>query len=639
MFIREHKTNNKKTGAVYLKHSLVESFRSDKGSRQRSIMQLGVLSLPKRQWPMLAAELERRLAGEAGSSSQLPLIAPDNDILDVADEAMDRYRFLQARKKERTERHGQRQLKTIDLDSATTSWSRTLGPELAAHHIWNELGFPEILKDCRFSARERSLAEAVVVGRLVSPGSDLATWRWIRAETAIAELTEVTLEQVAKDSVYEIADQLLQHKDAIEKHLLKRENELFPDRGSLYLFDLTNFYMEGQCLGNALAKYAKSKDKRNDCCLISLALMVDSEGFPIASRVYEGNVSEPSTLKEILADMGYLENHSQLELVDTKPTLAMDRGIATKENVAFLRSEGFSYIVIERSPRQKEYGDQFAAYEETFECLERPGHRDVWIRKVAGPDDETARVLCLSEGRKAKEEAIANRWEERARDDLKRLQNSIRKGTIKAIDKVNQRIGRLRERYPGFGKCFLVTVELSDDKKKARALTWEDKERETKDEETPPLYGCYVIETSHSELEAMDIWHLYMTLTRVEEAFRSLKSDLGARPVHHQLARRTGAHLFTALLAYHLLICIEYQLARFGDHRQWQTIRKVLRTHQRTTIIMTDEDDVIHHIRHCGQAEPCHRQIYTKLRIKNPLPRNHYEIARRWPAGSSDLNS
>ena len=184
-----------------------------------------------------------------------------------------------------------------------------------------------------------------------------------------------------------------------------------------------------------------------------------------------------------------------------------------------------------------------------------------------------------------------------------------------------------------------MTVELSDDKKKARALTWEDNKRETKDEETEPLYGCYVIETSHSELEAMDIWHLYMTLTRVEEAFRSLKSDLGARPVHHQLARRTEAHLFTALLAYHLLICIEYQLAGFGDRRQWQTIRKVLRTHQRTTIIMTDEDDVIHHIRHCGQAEPCHRQIYTKLRVKNPLPRNHYEIARRWPAGSSDLNS
>src|SRR5699024_7427267 len=112
-----------------------------------------------------------------------------------------------------------------------------------------------------------------------------------------------------------------------------------------------------------------------------------------------------------------------------------------------------------------------------------------------------------------------------------------------------------------------------------------------------------------------EVWQLYTTLTKIEDAFRSLKSDLGMRPVYHQLAERTKGHLFISVLAYHLLISIEFQLKEKGDHRSWSTIKKQLSTHQRSTVILTDEKDQIHHIRVSGTSEESHNEIYQLLGI------------------------
>lgn len=213
MFVRETKTKDKLTGTVYRKHTLVESFRSKKGPRQRTIMQLGTLDLPEKLWPALAAELERRLAGQSGTE-QSSFLKADKNVRKLADEAMEHYLFRQERKTERARRLEHRQLVGVDLNTATTSHSRSLGPELVGHQAWGNLRFPEILEGCGLSPRERSLAEAVVLGRLIEPGSDLATWNWIRNLSAATELVETSIEKVKKNSVCEIADQLLKHKEA-----------------------------------------------------------------------------------------------------------------------------------------------------------------------------------------------------------------------------------------------------------------------------------------------------------------------------------------------------------------------------------------------------------------------------------------
>ena len=330
MFIREAKTRNQKNSKVYRKYSLVESVRTEDGPRQRTVMQLAGLDLPKALWPMLAAELERRLAG-LGGAEQLALIDSDQAVRKTADRAMAHYFFEKNRTIGQEPNRGEQcLLTTVDMNSATTAWSRSLGPELVGHHVWNELKMPSILEQCGFSPRERSLAEAVVLGRLIAPGSDLATWRWLRDFSAVGELTEAPVAQVKKDAIYEITDEILLHKKTIEEHLLDREKQLFPNRESLYLFDLTNFYFEGQAKGNTLAAYGKSKEKRSDCPLVSLALVVDASGFPVTSRVYEGNIGEPVTLRQILEDMGWLASGAQLEIPGMQPTLAMDRGLATR---------------------------------------------------------------------------------------------------------------------------------------------------------------------------------------------------------------------------------------------------------------------------------------------------------------------
>ena len=627
MYIRETKTTNKKTGKVYRKYSLVESVRTEKGPRQRSVMLLKSLDLPESLWPVLAAELERRLAG-LGGAEQLALLDEDEKVRLTADRVMARYLFEKSRTVgEKPNRGEERELKTVDISSATTSFSRCLGPELVGHHVWKQLKMPAVLEECGFSPRERSLAEAVVLGRLIAPGSDLATWGWLRERSAVGELTEVAVAQVKKDAIYEITDQILLHKKTIENHLLEREKQMFPNRESLYLFDLTNFYFEGQAKGNALAARGKSKEKRSDCPLVSLALVVDSSGFPTMSRVYEGNIGEPATLRQILEDMGWIADQTEIKIPGVESILAMDRGLATRENLKLLHEEKIGYVIIERCERQREYMDTFNRWPEGFESLSKPGREDVWVVKVDGPDEHTTRVLCKSEAKCEKEKAMAERWVGHAQEDLERLSKSVTKGYVRAPEKVHQRIGRLKERYPGFDKRFEIELEFSTpEEEKVSALRWQRLAPQQEQDKT--LAGCYVIETTRTNGSAVDIWNLYMTLTRVEAAFRSLKSDLGTRPVFHQLATRTEGHLFTSVLAYHLLNCIEYQLARSGDHRRWFKIRDVLSTHQRSTIILTDAKGIVLHIRHSGQSEPAHSDIYKALGVKDTTQRNHYEVGR-----------
>jgi transposase len=648
MFIREIKTTNRKTGKIYIKHVLVESIRTETGPRQRRVMQLGQLDIPKKHWPLLAEELQRQLSGEQ-MTGQLSFI-PDNktkgqqelkqSLGRIADRAIGQYHAHKSLGQEKSPNSTKKTLrskepsngqgvflKTIDCNTLTSTSSRSLGPELVGYHAWQQLQLPTILKQCGLTTRQTALAAAVVIGRLIRPASDFSTWNWIRDHSSISELTGYPVSRISKDAVYEIADELLNHKSALEQHLFQQEQQLFPDRQSLYLFDLTNFHMEGVCAGNELAAFGKSKQKRNDLRLVSLALMVDSEGFPVTSRVYEGNIGEPVTLSQVLTDMGYLEPGGQLELLPDKPILVMDRGIATSGNLALIKQHQFQYIVVERAPRHQEYTADFRDYQDTFERIERTEDKDVWIKKVTTDDPKVCRVLCLSEGRQSKEQAIADRWVNRAITDLEKLRASLAKGSIKNLEKVHQRLGKIKGRYAGFGKRFTAEIIVDSDQRFATDLNWQELDAVSAEDDR--LFGCYVIETDQIDLASRQIWQLYMTLTRVEAAFHSLKTDLGTRPVYHQLASRTAAHIFISILAYHLLIAIEYQLSRNCDRRKWRTIRQILENHRRDTIVFTDDENVIHHIRQSGQAEPSHAEIYRRLDVKDPLKRNHYVVGRR----------
>lgn len=624
MFIREYKTKNQKTGTTYVTHRLVESYRIEQGSRQRIIMHLGTLTLDKSKWKKLAACLEARYKG------QISLFEEDPEIIAEVTKAIQHYEFIQEREADKKSQEHDVEMMNIDVNSLTFTKSRSLGSELVANEMWKKLAFDEILRKCQFNNKEIALAEAVIVGKLIHPSSDIGCYEWLKNKTSLIEMLPFNLENVGKDSIYGIADKLFIHKKYIESALRKRETKLFPNKETVFLFDLSNTFFEGSCHNNSLAKHGRSKEKRSDCPLVAFGLVVDNEGLPVLSQIYKGNQSEPCTLEDILDNI-YTE--SDILFSELLPTIAMDRGIATKNNIELLKKKNYPYVVIERSDSRKDFIEEFNTVEADFEqirkSLSEKNDTSVYVKKILS--EETCKVLCYSEARKHKEESIYTLKESRFIEDLTSLQTSVIKGNIKLLNKVYEKIGRIKEKYPSIAKYYDIKVIPNDKRLKttnkkaiAKDINWKKKDKQNN---TGDLAGCYILETSHKNLSARDIWELYMTLSKVESAFKSLKSDLGVRPVYHHSAERTQAHLFISILAYHLLISIENTIKKQGNRKSWDTIKNVLSTHQRSTAIFKDVNGIIYNIRSSGLPEGCHQEIYKILNVKDPLKKRRYKTS------------
>lgn len=626
MYIREAKTTIK--GKTYTVHRLVEAYKTVDGKpRQRVIMHLGTLEIPKNRWKELAFLLEQRIHGQATIQSLTP------DLERAADELYARGRFSKAKPQAEEQAEQDRELVEVDLHSISMTESRSLGPELVGGHMWERLGFEEILENSGMNALQRSVAKALVLGKLIQPTSELDTWRWLNKRTSLAEMTEEDITGLGKDSYYETADVLYANKSRIELELYNRETGLFSLDRRLFLFDLTNTYMEGDAKGNGLARYGKSKEKREDCPLVSLALVVDERGFPVYSRICRGNQSEPAALADVLEE---LEKDAGVLTGGRKPVIIMDRGIATRSNMDALKEKGYSYTVIERGPSEKEYEDDYRELKEALagenaqEKLsllgwQQAGEKEcVWIKGVECAD--SARILCFSIRKEAKELSMDRLKEQRFLEDMERLKKSVEAGNIMVPFKVGERIGRILQKYSGIGTCYGIDILYREDGKLAKSLQWTKKPIGA---QRPILAGCYVIETDRKGIGAQEIWQDYITITRVEAAFRDLKSELGLRPIFHHTEERTKSHLFIGVLAYHLLVGIENVLLENGDHREWKTVKSVLSTHQRATIILTGADKALYHIRVSGTPETDHLDIYRCFGIKNRLKRKKTVLNQR----------
>jgi len=615
MYIREVKTGKQLNNVSYVSHRLVESIQTDKGPRQRTIMHLGTLSLPKSDWKILAAILEQRILGQ-----QQLFEGIDADITGIADQLLRSFEYQKLHTDKTVVTPPVEDVVTADLNTVTISDNRSLGAELVAHDTWGRLGIDKILSECGFNVKQQALAQAVVVGRLINPGSELSTINWLKKQSSLIEFFEEDISKTGKDAFYEIADKLLVKREQIEQKLFANTRRLFPNDSTLFLFDLTNTYFEGQSSNNDLAKFGRSKEKRSDCRLVTLALMVDNTGMPVFSQIYGGNQSEPATLADVL---GKIQTESTL-YPELRPTIVMDRGIATRENIALVLAKEFNYVVIERSQAAKNYVDEITNFPEKFETIETAGGKKVFLQRL--PVDVGARVLCISEERRLKERAIDKLRETRLIDDLKRLSESVVKGNVALLEKVARRVGRLQEKYSSVAQYYDIAIKPDEDNNKAKSISWiKLPAGETKNQIT----GAYVIETNLQDLPNDKIWRTYHTLTEVESAFRSLKTDLGMRPVHHQLARRTEGHLFISVLAYYLLASIEKQLLQAGDTRRWSTIKSVLSTHQRQTVSLTDVEKQRHSIRLSSVAESSHKEIYDKLKISDPLKRKKTVVTNK----------
>ena len=609
MYIRAVETKNKKTGKIYTAYKLIESYRSEKGPRQRIIMSLDIPELSKADLKVLAFLLESKLSGQATTYDNTDLSA-------VADKVLDNYKLTQEKKTNKKIIDKDSNMVTIDLNSINTNQSRSLGIEMVADTFYNNLAFDKIFDDLKYSSRQKALAKATILGRLISPGSEASTTTWLKERTSLIEMLDYDISGIGKNALYEISDLLLSNKNYIEEQLIKKENTLFPDDRNIFLYDLTNTYFRGSCKKNEIAHRGKSKEKQSTAPLVTLALVVNGLGFPVFSQIYKGNQSEPITLKDVLKDLLKDEDSS---FIKTRSTIAMDRGIATADNLKLLKEMNYPYVIIERRDISKDYINEFKNHKKTFTEIKDSKDQSVYIKKEI-LESGGSRVLCLSEMRKVKEEAMDKKREDRFLVDIEKLNKSVVNGKIKKSDKVYIRVGRIKQKYSAIAKYYEIQVKV--DEKEINALSVVANKLEERDRRNE-LTGAYVIETSHENYSAEEIWRMYMLLTHVESSFKALKTDLGLRPVFHQIARRTEGHLFISVLAYHLLNSIEVSLSKSGYNHNFKTIKDILSTHQRSTITMISEDKNMHQIRLSGTPESKQKEIYKILKVKNPLKRIH----------------
>jgi transposase len=596
MYIR--KTKRVYKGKSYTNHLLVESVLTAKGPRQRTICSLGNLEpAPSEEWLALAHKLESALGGQQFlSPSQAPPPLP----------------LARARKGRRQRREsatvGQAasSLVLIDTERVATEEHREAGTVHVGHQLWRQLDMDTILGRAGLSRRARTLSEAMTLNRLIFPLSEHAMPHWMR-RTALADIVGEDFSELNEDALYRNLDKLYPNREQIEKELGEREKTLFNLDDTLYLYDLTSSYFEGQAKQNPQAKRGYSRDKRPDCKQVVVGLVLDRDGFPKAHEIFDGNRQDRSTVDAMLT---LLERRS-----GKRPgsTVIVDRGMAYEENLKQIRQRGHHYIVAARQAERNEWLDDIENEEDWEEVIRVPSPRNPFQKK--SPVQVKRRnkegeiyILCLSEGREEKDRAIRVKQEERLIDDLQGLKARVEKGQLKKSEKIHEAIGRLKERYPRVARYYRMEYDAEQNR-----VSWqEDVEKKAI---ATKLDGSYVLKTDRQDLTADEIWRTYILLTRVESAFRSMKSPLSERPIFHHLKNRTQTHIFLCVLAYHLLVAIEKRFLDKGIHTSWWSIRQQLSTHHVVTVVLPTADGRVLKIRKAGSPEPVHREIYETLRI------------------------
>jgi transposase len=375
---------------------------------------------------------------------------------------------------------------------------------------------------------------------------------------------------------------------------------LFGFNTTVTLYDLTNTYMEGSTSANPKAKHGRSKEKRTDCPLVTLALVLDGSGFVRESRTFDGNVSEGDTLEKMLTALS----------IPKGALVVMDAGIAKEENLKWLRDKNYRYLAVSRE-KSRQFDPEHAI------SFKNASGDIVRIQKVIDEVGSEARLYCHSEGRERKEQAIAKRFADKFEANLQKLHTGLSKPRCeKKVAKLWERIGRLKEKSRGAGQHYHIEIQANASGEKALAIIWRQYPVANTSLTDP---GIYCLRSNILACDEEIFWRTYIMLTDLESVFRSLKSELGLRPVYHRIEERVDGHLFITVLAYQFVQIIRKRLRERGIHARWQTLRDSLNAQQRVTVTFRRADNVTLHVRKTTRAEPEQLQIYQALGL-NPAP-------------------
>jgi len=450
----------------------------------------------------------------------------------------------------------------VKLSELSLQRPRVFGDCWLACRLWDELQLSsfwrERLPEGKAEVPWCKVLELLTVRQLVAPGSKWHLHRHWFLASAMDQLLDEDFAVAAKNRLYECLDRLEAHRAALFTHLQARWKDLFGATYDLLLYDLTSTYFEGEMAQAPKAKYGYSRDKRSDCRQVVIAVVLSPEGFPLAYEVMPGNTSDKTTLQLFLEKI-------QAQYGQAKRIWIMDRGIPTEETLQQMRQSDppVSYLV--GTPRAR-----WEQFKEELEKLPWQKLRDTVEVKLLAQGEEVY-VLAKSEGRRAKETAIRRR----------KLAKLLR--TLRVLRRTRQRpwkrdtlLHKLGAAHKEAGQAWrFVKITLPEARQPVTRDTFRFQLLKEKLQEAEDRDGHYLLRAFRAGNQAGTLWELYLQLTEIEAAFKTLKSDLHLRPIRHHVELRIEAHILVCFLAYCLHVTLR---KRLEAHAPGLTPRAVLET-------------------------------------------------------------
>ena len=577
MYLRRR--SRTKNGVEYKSWALVENVRTARGPRQRTIATIGKLP---------GLDKEERIGWEAIGRYLDGKPHPQPDLFKREDEVP-----LWA---------------TVDIKRVSIERMRHFGDVYLGLLLWNRLGLSMFCQEHIPPGREEVswsvMAAVLTLARFCAPSSELQIAESWYAKTALDDLVGVPAEKINDDRLYRALDALLPHKDALCRHLQKRYGELFGTTFDFLIYDVTSTYFEGSGKRNAKAKRGYSRDSRPDCVQVCIGLVTSSDGLPLGFEVFDGNRVDVTTVEDIIVLM-------EGKYGKANRVWVMDRGMVSEENLELLRTRDARYIVGTPKAMLRKFERDLteSGWEEV-----QPG---VEVKFASSPEGTSETfLLCRSEGRREKEQAILNRFIIRLETGLLKLKEAAEKSKRPDRQKVERRIGRLLERNSRAASLFDVTVEERQTENGPRLAVLIRKQEE-RTEWVLHTSGSYLLRTNWHGSDPKELWKLYIQLTQAEDAFRTTKSDLGLRPVYHQTAERTEAHILVCFLALAMWRTLQQWMECVGLGTAPRKFVEEMREIRSLDVVLPAKDKKIR-LRTVSTAPPELKILLQRLKL--PLP-------------------
>ena len=631
MFFKTATRINPTTGNLSIYYRLVENSRNVLGYiTQRSIMAVGFMDdVSTEELHCIADGLNNRILG------QYALIENNTKVKNYIENLYNRLvkekridRVLSERKKQ-----SECDWHQVDLNSVENKDVRELGGEWLCLQTLNQLQIESFLKSKGWSDHDCKLALAHIVCRTVYPASELKTLRYMQENSSVCELLNIDTDTITKDKLYKISKRLFYEKEGLETHLSRKTNELFDIQDKIYLFDLTNTYYEGSMRNSDLARRGRSKEKRSDCPLIVLALVVNVEGFIKYSAIYEGNKADCDTLVAMIKKL--LSATSERPEGSEKPIVVIDAGIATESNLKAIIDNKCDYVCVSRTSLKN-----YTVLEDTtpvtvFDNRKRP--IELVQVQASDADDSEYYLKVTSPTKTLKEASMYKQFFTRYEEGLALIAKGVTsKGGVKKYDKVNRRIGRLAQKYPSVNGLYNIHLEKNE-KDVCLSMTWEKKSDATLNKESK--YGVYFLRTSLKKPKETLVWTVYNCIREIENTNRTLKSDIDLRPIFHKTDMASQAHLHLALMAYWVVNTIRYQLKKDDITSDWRELLRIMNTQKIVTTTMKNSKGAHISVRCCSKPEPKAALIYQTLKLESaPFIRKKSVVLKIDPATNHKID-